>query len=336
MRRCLHLGGLASGWVSPNPMVGGVIVHENKVIGEGYHERYGAAHAEVNAIQSVKEPSLLPYSTLYVSLEPCAHFGKTPPCADLIIASKIPRVIIGMQDPFNEVNGRGVEKLRAAGVEVTTGILENECEALNKRFLSLHRQHRPYITLKWAMTADGFAGRPDRRIQISNEATAIHAHQLRHSEQAIMVGAGTIITDNPRLNIRHLNGNHPIRIIIDPKGKINPDDNFHIFDGTQRTLLFTSNVQPQFPNIEVYEISNDKISPIGLAAQLAQLKIDSVLIEGGPSLQKSFLAAALWDECYIYQSQQLLATGIAAPPLPSGLMNNSPIGNNQLIHIRKA
>lgn len=336
MRRCIHLARLGEGNVSPNPLVGAVIVHDNQIIGEGFHEQYGGPHAEVNAISSVKDPSKLNSSVLYVNLEPCSHFGKTPPCADLIIEKGIPVVVIGMSDPFEAVNGNGIRKLTDAGIEVHCQILEDECKKLNKRFITLQQQQRPYITLKWAMTANGIAGIKDQPVRISNEATRIHAHHLRHSEQAILVGANTVICDNPRLNVRSWTGRDPIRIIADPKGKLHPLSQWNVFDGTQRTLLFTGRPDQHNSLIEQIELVQDLPVVIQIVRHLGKNKIDSLLVEGGTSLQQQFIDNGLWDECYIYKSEHQLPDGIPAPIIPTGEMTISPFGDNELIHIQRS
>ncbi|MFN8153299.1 MAG: bifunctional diaminohydroxyphosphoribosylaminopyrimidine deaminase/5-amino-6-(5-phosphoribosylamino)uracil reductase RibD [Bacteroidia bacterium] len=335
MRRCIHLARFGTGSVSPNPLVGAVIVYEGMVIGEGFHKQFGGAHAEVNAIHSVKDKSLLPASTLYVSLEPCSHYGKTPPCTELIIESRIPKVVIGSQDPFQEVNGKGIARLREAGVEVITGVLEEDCDNLNKRFITLQTLHRPYITLKWAMSGDGFIGKPGQRIQISNEATRIHSHYLRHCEQSILVGARTILSDNPRLNTRTWPGTDPIRIVADPRGRLIETSSYHVFDGSVRTIVYTSARGKSYAESEVYTL-NDQTSPAAqMIHHLGKLKIDSVLVEGGSVTLKMFLENGIWDECYIYQSSTKLIEGIPAPEIPNGIMKMKTIGDNQLIHILK-
>ncbi len=217
MQRCIQLAKLGAGNVAPNPMVGSVLVHNDSIIGEGYHQQYGFAHAEVNCINSVKtkDEELLTTSTLYVSLEPCAHWGKTPPCADLIIQKQIPHVIVGCRDPFEKVDGKGIEKLRAAGVEVTVNICQKECEELNKRFFTFHTKHRPYIVLKWAQTSDAkMATMDESRLLISNEFTNAMVHKWRSEEASVLVGTNTALLDNPKLDNRHWSGKSPVRMVI--------------------------------------------------------------------------------------------------------------------------
>ena len=255
MRRCIQLAqnGLCN--AAPNPMVGAVIVCDGKIIGEGYHVRCGKAHAEVNAIRSVKETSLLKRSTIYVSLEPCSHHGKTPPCADLIIEKQIPRIVIGCQDPFSKVAGRGIQKLKDAGREVIVGVLEDECRHLIKRFITFHTLHRPYITLKWAESADGFIdlcrteGNP---VILSTPLTSMLVHKKRAEHSAILVGTRTAKLDNPSLNVRNWYGRSPIRLVIDRKQSLSPT--LHLFDGSVLTLVFTEHFHDALPNVEYLPI----------------------------------------------------------------------------------
>src|SRR5258706_3862500 len=255
MRRCLELATLGAGNVAPNPMVGAVLVYHGRIIGEGYHQKYGEAHAEPNSIASVKEEDrkLISQSTMYVSLEPCVHFGKTPPCADLIIKHKIPKVVIGCRDPFKEVNGRGIEKLKAAGVETEPGVLEKECKELNKRFFTFHTKHRPYIILKWAQTANGFiATSPqtplqrrgafeesaNKRLLISNEYSNRLVHKWRSEEAAILVGTNTALKDDPQLTTRLWTGNNPVRMVIDMDLKL--PSSLKLFDDEVSTIIFNT------------------------------------------------------------------------------------------------
>src|SRR5258706_6298419 len=241
MRRCLELATLGAGNVAPNPMVGAVLVYHGRIIGEGYHQKYGEAHAEPNSIASVKEEDrkLISQSTMYVSLEPCVHFGKTPPCADLIIKHKIPKVVIGCRDPFKEVNGRGIEKLKAAGVETEPGVLEKECKELNKRFFTFHTKHRPYIILKWAQTANGkMSGQGRDRLYISNEFTNRLVHKWRSEEAAILVGTNTALLDDPQLTTRLWTGNNLVRMVIDMDLKL--PSSLRLFDDEASTIIFNT------------------------------------------------------------------------------------------------
>ncbi|MDD4192591.1 MAG: bifunctional diaminohydroxyphosphoribosylaminopyrimidine deaminase/5-amino-6-(5-phosphoribosylamino)uracil reductase RibD, partial [Mangrovibacterium sp.] len=255
MYRCLELARLGMGEVAPNPMVGAVIVHEGTIIGEGYHREFGGPHAEVNAINAVKTRELLRSSTLYVSLEPCAHFGKTPPCSDLIVSCQIPRVVVGSADPFAAVAGRGIERMRGAGVRVETGILEKECMELNRRFFTFHQQKRPYVILKWAQTLDGFldvdrsypemSGKPT---WISNELSRRVVHRQRTEEAAILVGTNTVLKDNPSLTVREWSGRQPVRLVLDRQNRL--PEGLQVKDGKAPTVIFTAQPVPSRPNLE--------------------------------------------------------------------------------------
>ena len=316
MRRCIELAknGLCN--VPPNPMVGAVIVCNGRIIGEGYHIRCGEAHAEVNAIRSVKDESLLKHSTIYVSLEPCSHYGKTPPCADLIIEKQIPRIVIGCQDPFSEVAGRGIQKLRDAGREVTVGILEEECQSLIRRFITFNTLHRPFITLKWAESADRFidigrtSGMP---VMLSSPLTSMLVHKKRAEADAIMVGRRTALLDNPSLTVRNWYGHHPIRVVLDRTSSL-PND-LQIFDGNVPTLVFTEKKQPARTNITYISIDFNHNPLEQIMEVLYQRKIQSLLVEGGSQLLQSFINDELWDEAYIEKCPSRLHSGVKAPQM---------------------
>src|SRR5690348_3772405 len=281
MSRCIQLAKLGAGNVAPNPMVGGVLVYENKIIGEGYHQRFGEAHAEVNCINNVAEEnkSLIEKSTMYVSLEPCAHHGKTPPCSDLIIQKKIKKVIVGCQDIFKEVAGKGIEKLENAGVEVITGVLEHECRDLNRRFFTFHQKQRPYIILKWAQSANGKIGSDgDERILISNNYSNRLVHKWRSEEAAILVGTNTVLKDNPSLTTRLWKGNNPVRIVIDKELKIPPSSK--IFNEQAETLIFNLSKSSATKNIRFIKLDNENFLK-ELLDWLYKNNIQSVLVEGG-------------------------------------------------------
>ncbi len=323
MHRCLQLARLGAGRVSLNPMVGAILVHKNIIIGEGYHREYGQAHAEVNCIESVaaENKQLIKSSNLYISLEPCVHFGKTPPCADLIIRHKIPAVIIACRDSYKEVDGKGIEKLKAAGVNVTAGILESEALELNKRFFTFHQQQRPYIILKWAQSSNGkIAGSGDNRIFISNEFTNRLIHQWRSEEAAIMVGTNTALKDNPALTVRLVKGNNPVRIVIDLDLKL--PASLQLFNGTVKTIVFNQYKQEEGEALIFYQINKkEKIIPQILYA-LYNSKIQSVIIEGGATLLQSFINENCWDEARVITNMEL--------KIPNGL--NSPVlKNNKLV-----
>ena len=317
MHRCIELALQASGSVAPNPMVGAVLVHNNKIIGEGYHKLYGGPHAEVNCINSVdqKNQHLISDSTMYVSLEPCAHFGKTPPCADLIIKHHIKKVFIGCRDLFIEVNGKGIEKLIAAGVEVTNGILEQECKQLNKRFFTFHTKHRPYIILKWAQTADhkiGNAG--NNRLIITNEFTNRTVHKWRSEEAAIMAGTNTVMMDDPQLTNRLWNGMHPARAIIDMDLRL--PSSLNVFDGSVKTIVFNAIKHEESDNLIFYQVTRDVSLVYQVLNGLYQMKILSVMVEGGAKLIQSFIDEGVWDEARVLTNKKMiLNAGIPSPIL---------------------
>lgn len=316
MRRCIQLAqnGLCN--AAPNPMVGAVIVCDGKIIGEGYHVRCGEAHAEVNAIRSVKDSTLLKRSTIYVSLEPCSHYGKTPPCADLIIEKQIPRIVIGCQDPFAKVAGRGIQKLKDAGREVIVGVLEQECKNLIRRFITFHTLHRPYITLKWAESADKYIDkcRKDGKPAIlSSPLTSMLVHKKRTEHGAIMVGTHTAQLDNPSLTVRNWHGRSPVRITIDRQIRLSPA--LHLFDGNFRTLLFTEKQHPPQPNIEYIPIDFSQNALPQIMKYLYTQGLQSLLVEGGSVLLQSFINAELWDEIFVEESPLMLFSGVKAPEI---------------------
>jgi diaminohydroxyphosphoribosylaminopyrimidine deaminase / 5-amino-6-(5-phosphoribosylamino)uracil reductase len=315
MHRCLQLAKEGAGHVAPNPMVGAVLVHESKIIGEGYHKKYGDPHAEVNCLNSVKEEekSLIPQSTLYVSLEPCVHIGKTSPCTDLIIANRIPEVVIGCRDPFSEVNGKGIEKLKATGVRVIEGVLEKESKQLNKRFFTFHTQYRPYIILKWAETANRkIAANGTERLFISNEQTNRLVHKWRSEEASILIGTNTALSDDPELTTRFWNGPSPVRVVIDTDLRL--PSSLKIFNGKQRTIIFNTVKHEEEKNLLYYQVTEDVSLVHQIINALYQLKIQSVLVEGGARLLQSFIDENLWDEIRVIKNEKLIINkGLAAP-----------------------
>lgn len=321
MSRCIQLAKLGAGYVAPNPMVGAVLVYENKIIGEGYHQKFGEAHAEVNCINNVdeKNKSLIEKSTMYVSLEPCAHHGKTPPCSDLIIQKKIKKVIIGCQDIYKEVAGKGIEKLRNAGTEVITGVLENECKELNKRFFTFHKNKRPYIILKWAQSANGKIGSDnDERILISNDYTNRLVHKWRSEEAAILVGTNTVLKDNPSLTTRLWRGNNPVRIVIDKELKI--ASSFKIFNEEAKTIVYNLSKDATKKNIQFVKLSRQNFLKEMLHS-IYENDIQSVLVEGGTKTLQSFIDAGLWDEARMITNQEMIIeNGMAAPEM-GGFIN---------------
>lgn len=315
MQRCLELALLGMGDVAPNPMVGCVIVHDGIIIGEGYHEKCGLAHAEVNAIRSVLNPELLSQSTLYVSLEPCAHFGKTPPCSDLIIENRIPRVVIGTVDPFAQVAGKGINRMQNAGIKVEVGVLEKECRELNRRFLTFHEKKRPYIILKWAQTLDGFIdtdrSETDHPTWITNALAKRLVHKQRSEESAILIGTNTAKYDNPALTVREWVGNQPIRMVIDRTGRL--DKELHLFDGKATTWTFTEQKKPDSENLKFITLDFGKNMLPQLLSELYKSDILSVIVEGGGKLLNSFLELNLWDEAFVYTGNQFFGKGVSAP-----------------------
>ena len=301
MRRCIQLARCGVESTAPNPMVGAVIVFDGRIIGEGYHRKCGGPHAEVNAIASVKNPALLAKSTLYVSLEPCAHYGKTPPCADLIVEKGIPKVVIGCGDPFARVNGLGIMKLVDAGIDVKVGVLEDECIQLNKRFMTYHKFHRPWVTLKWAQSADGFVDKKRRNgegpAHISSCYTMTLVHRLRALNNAILVGRETVLQDNPTLTNRLWPGDTPLRLSIDRHGRLSEVPHLHLMDGSVPTHIFFDGDLPS------------------LLADLYQRGIQSLLVEGGTCLLSSFIKEGLWDEARVEVAPLLLEEGVEAPKL---------------------
>ncbi|MFT3933748.1 MAG: bifunctional diaminohydroxyphosphoribosylaminopyrimidine deaminase/5-amino-6-(5-phosphoribosylamino)uracil reductase RibD [Chitinophagaceae bacterium] len=336
MQRCIDLARLGAGSVAPNPMVGAVLVHKDQVIGEGYHMQYGQAHAEVNCVNSVAAGNkhLIKDSTLYVSLEPCAHFGKTPPCADLIIREKIPTVVIGCRDPFKEVDGKGIEKLLAAGVKVIQPVLESECKDLNKRFFTFHTQHRPYIILKWAQTANGIIGNQDHsRLLISNEFTNRLVHRWRSEEAAILVGTNTALFDDPSLTTRLWKGNNPIRLVTDMDLRL--PSSLQLLDGNVRTIVFNSIKQEEKNNLLYYQVTKDVCLVQQISHALYQMNIQSVLVEGGTQLLQSFIDENMFDEVRIITNTSMQAEGIPAPKAAHLQLTDTTVLQTDNIHIYK-
>ncbi len=335
MKRCVELASLGSGYTSPNPLVGAVIVHGGKIIGEGYHQQYGSAHAEVNAIESVfirfsNPEMLLKEAQLYVNLEPCAHFGKTPPCANLIINNKIPTVFIGSADPFKHVNGKGIQRLTEAGVSVYTSIMEKKCDALNKRFFTYVKKQRPFIILKWAQTADAYFAPVDRSQRwITGYLSKVLTHKWRTLEDAVLVGTRTALSDNPQLNARLYNGRNPVRVVLDEHLSI-PVSN-HIYNDACQTLIFNSIKSGKERNVVFIQLESfSYYVPQMIAYQLYLMDIQSVIIEGGIKTINMFLKENLWDEARILQSSVLWGDGIKAPLMSSSICETFAIGSDSL------
>lgn len=335
MHRCLQLAKLGAGNVAPNPMVGAVLVFENKIIGEGFHKKFGGAHAEVNCINSVdeKDKSLIAKSTLYVSLEPCAHHGKTPPCSDLIIAEKIKKVVIGCQDIYEQVAGKGIEKLRNAGAEVVTNVLENESLDLNRRFFTFHQKKRPYIILKWAQSANGKIGSQEKRIFISNDYTNRMVHKWRSEEAAILVGTNTALKDNPSLTTRLWKGNNPVRIVVDKELKLPAD--LKILNGETPTIIYNCLKDSSEKNLQFIKLDKSNFLKEMLHS-LYDNNIQSVIAEGGTKTLQSFIDTGLWDEARIITNQTMIVEdGIDAPQMKNFLFLNDEIYFNDSIKFYK-
>ncbi len=349
MSRCLQLAERGFGRVSPNPMVGAVIVYEDEIIGEGYHQQYGGPHAEVNAIASVKDPSLLSKSTIYVSLEPCCHYGKTPPCVDLILEKKIPHVVVCNLDPFPAVHGKGIEKLRAAGIDVEVGVKNEEGRWLNRRFFTYHEKHRPYIFLKWAQTADGFVDKirfdsAEDPLCISNGESLKAMHQFRSGETAIMVGPNTAMLDDPSLTVRYADGKQPIRVLLDRDLKVSRSKK--IFDGSVPTLVLTKEVPTdQLPNVKFLHCNFHNDGSLDIECfynVLYDNKIESLIVEGGSLLLDSLIAEGAWDELRVEVNRSLfIGKGVDAPKIDVQKMDLQKyqiqqFGDNEVMMFRRA
>ena len=334
MRRCLELAKNGLGTTYPNPMVGSVIVCDGKIIGEGWHKKSGEPHAEVNAVNSVKDKSLLKRATIYVSLEPCSHFGKTPPCCDLIIENKIPNVVVGTVDSNIKVAGNGIKKLIEAGAKVTVGILETECKELNKRFFTFHEKKRPYVILKWAESNNGFIAPltklEQKPVWITNKFSRQLVHKWRSEEQAILVGTNTVIDDNPKLDVRDWTGNNPIRIILDQNNRI-PKDSF-IFNNQVKTIIFSNSSTRINQENSIFEVIDFKKN---LANQILNVlykhHIQSVMIEGGLQTLQTFIDENLWDEARVFIGNNNFETGIKAPLLALKNIEKHIIENDILL-----
>lgn len=333
MRRCLELAAAGKYTCAPNPMVGSVIVYEGQIIGEGYHHHAGGPHAEVVAIRSVQNKSLLKDSTIYVSLEPCSHHGRTPPCSDLIIKSNIPRVKIATRDFNSLVNGKGIQKLKDAGLEVEEGIMEAEAQNLNAKFFTFHGECRPYITLKWAQSADRIID-PERSESntgtqwISSTDSQVFAHQLRAEHQAILVGSNTVLNDNPSLDTRAFKGKDPIRIILDPSSRLSKD---HKVFRDSNFIRFTR--RPEFKNDVLVKSNKPLVEQVAEFAY--QNGIQSILIEGGAYTLKGFIEKGMWDEAFVIEAPHLLKKGLQAPVMNHKISELIPLGADRVKHYYK-
>lgn len=342
MQRCLQLARCGAGSTSPNPMVGAVIVCDGRIIGEGYHIRAGEPHAEVNAVNSVAEADrhLLSHSTMYVSLEPCSHYGKTPPCCDMIIARGIARVVIGSADPNPQVDGAGIERMRSAGIDVTVGVLEEECLRLNRAFFTSQIYKRPYVTLKWAQSADGFIDllrEGGQAVKISSPVSQVAVHRLRAQSDAILVGRHTALLDNPSLDIRHWAGRSPLRLVIDKNGTLPAD--LKIFDGTLPTVVYTACEKEDKVGKNIEQVVLDFNEPLlpQILAHLNGRRVDSLLVEGGATLLQSFIKASLWDEARVEINPALeLCCGVVAPSLaPLQPIAEERLAGNRILYFHR-
>lgn len=333
MQMCIDLAKKGLGYVAPNPMVGAVIVHNQEVIGQGYHELYGGPHAEVNAVNSVSDEELLSESTIYVSLEPCAHFRKTPPCCDLLITKQFKRVVIGSEDPFSAVNGAGIDKIKSAGIDVKVGVLEEKCKELNKAFFTAHTLKRPYVTLKWAQTKSGKidAGQSNQEVTwISSPETQKFTHKLRADNQAILVGYNTVVNDNPSLTVRAVQGKNPIRIVLDRDNSL--PRTMSVFNSEAQTIVLTEK------GAKENSLSSfiGQLTPSQILTELYNQNIISVLIEGGRKTLQSFIDDGLWDEAYMIIGTEDFDEGTPAPYIDKNKKISSfYIGKDLINHFRR-
>lgn len=334
MLRCFQLAQLGICRVSPNPMVGAVLVHDGKIIAEGYHRKFGGAHAEVEALNQVLDKDVLEKSTLYVNLEPCCHTGKTPPCTNLIITKGIKHVVLANTDPFPYVNGGGIQQLKAAGIKVESGILEEEGKNVNRRFFTFHEKKRPYVILKWATTKNGYLaplpvpGAKKAVTWITNSASRLLVHQWRSQEQAILVGQGTVAADNPQLNVRGFPGNNPVRVIIDPNLSLSSD--FEVFNEKAKTFVFNLKKNETLKNIQYIKISGvENLIPDVLNVLYGE-NILSLIVEGGAFTLKHFIESSFWDEARVFTGNKIFSSGINAPNINGLLVETSQISDDQL------
>ena len=333
MQRCLELARLGTGWTAPNPMVGCVIVKDNEIIGEGYHKNFGEPHAEVNAINSLKDKSQLEGATVYVSLEPCSHFGKTPPCADLLITSKVKTVVVACRDTNPAVAGKGIDRLRKAGIEVIEGVLETESRALNKRFFTFHEKQRPFVILKWAQTLDGYLDKKRSNSDlgvnwISQPETKALVHKWRGEEQSILVGKNTIINDNPSLTVRSYKGKNPVRIVIDSQLQIGGDVN--IYSAESPTIVFNRIRNEKKENVEWVKIN--ETSTKNILDELYNRGIISVFVEGGSRTLQYFIIDNVWDEALVIVGNKRFEEGLKAPIINRVPIAAHPFGEDMIYY----
>lgn len=332
MKRCIELASNGLGMTYPNPVVGCVIVRNGQIISDGWHQKAGEAHAEVNAVTKIRDKEILKDCEIYVSLEPCSHFGKTPPCSDMIVRYGFKKVIVGISDPNSKVNGQGIKRIRDAGIEVKVGVLENECAELNKRFFCYHQNKRPYIVLKWAQTADGFMA-AENPIQkwITNPYSKQLVHLWRSQEQSVLVGYKTAKVDNPQLNLRLWSGNQPVRVVIDRD--LSLDQKLHLFDGSQKTIIFSEKENSSRP--DVVQLKFDENLEESILNELYKSGLQSVIIEGGRKTLDGFINNDLWDEARVFSTAESWASGIKAPWVDGKLIGQKLIGSDRLKIFRK-
>lgn len=334
MRRCLDLAGKAEGMTYPNPQVGSVIVHNDKIIGEGYHFRAGEPHAEVNAINSVKNRELLGKAVLYVNLEPCSHYGKTPPCAELIVSSGIKKVVVGTNDTSDKVAGKGIKFLENAGCEVVTGVLEDECRWINRRFFSFNEKKRPYIILKWAQSADGYLdyerdkSSSKKPVWITGNPERVLVHRWRATEQAIVAGAGTIRADDPQLNVRYWTGTDPVRVILSRSGMLDKESALFRTNGTN--IVFTLNTNVDITNSYIVKLNDSSSSASQVVDFLHSRDIQSVLVEGGAEVLSHFISEDLWDEARVFTGKHFFRKGVRAPGMTGRILVHSEFALSNL------
>jgi diaminohydroxyphosphoribosylaminopyrimidine deaminase/5-amino-6-(5-phosphoribosylamino)uracil reductase len=345
MQRCIDLAMQGLGKTAPNPLVGSVIVYNDKIIGEGYHRKYGESHAEVNAINSVKDKNLLKDSIIYVNLEPCSHYGKTPPCASLILGVGIPTIIIGSKDTASHVSGKGIELLKKNGCNVIIGVLDKECRDLNKRFFTFHEKNRPYIILKWAQTKDGFIDiernekSPNKPTWITNNIAKTLVHKWRTEEQSILIGTKTALADNPNLTSREWKGKNPLRIVFDRNFKL--PMNLNIFNSDADTIIITDKPRKDVtdrhinPGIGIEFVEFNSGFHTQLFDILIKQNIQSVIVEGGGLVLDSFIKNDLWDEARIFQGEKVFGNGVKAPEMTVKEVKRTYIGNSKLTFVKK-
>ncbi len=334
MHRSLQLAALGSGNVAPNPMVGAVIVHNGKIIGEGYHEQFGGPHAEVNAVNSVQQVELLSESTIYVTLEPCSHFGKTPPCADLLVEKNFKRVVIGTLDAHTKVFQKGIKRLEKSGIDVTVGVCQKECRELNRAFFTFHEKKRPFVLLKWAQTKNGLLdnseGKTGEISWISAPETQVKVHQWRSEFESILVGKNTVLNDDPSLTVRAVQGKNPMRIVLDSNNEI--PETAKIFNSDVETIVFNLHIESAFGKITHVKVR--KINPSTVLQVLFESGIQSVLIEGGKQVLQSFIDANLWDEARIITGKLSFKSGTSAPEIDGQKFKEEVFYGDHISYIR--